>query len=484
MTTTEKKTTNIPQDPDSSGVPVPFAPFEEYQLLDDRPDQPMIIRVELELSGQPNFDFLRKSFDKALEAHPLLRANLIRNKSRLHWEIREKAAINWQKVDANPADLVLEPIDLEKQIGVRVRCSANQIVAEAHHACTDGLGFLQYLHDVFSLYDSLENGMGSKDFLLVHRSSGVLLKQQMRVGRVRAFFDFIKRFPQEFCGGIGLIEYFSHRPVSIARPSAQRKLADLAEPKSFPKVNYRIASIGKENFDRIRSVLKAKKKTINDYFLTAVYSGIDRWWTEQTNSREEPYNKSRNGYFRIMIPINLRSHVSFDSSSQWMGDAPTASNIVSMVFLDRRPWKTTFKKLLGSVALEMNAIKFLRLQTTFVNLLRFLRATRLGIKRLLPKRCVSTTVASNLGKLFSNSPLLQRDKNDSAPKIRFGAVTLESVVIYPPPRRLTSANFALFSYGNELGISMIAIEDEIDIHQSESLMKTIVEEMLNRIDEL
>ena len=56
--------------------PIPLTIFEEYMLLDSRKDYPMSIYIRLQFQGALDQADFEQAFQKALERHPLFRAQV------------------------------------------------------------------------------------------------------------------------------------------------------------------------------------------------------------------------------------------------------------------------------------------------------------------------------------------------------------------------------------------------------------------------
>jgi hypothetical protein len=128
-----------------------------------------------------------------------------------------------------------------------------------------------------------------------------------------------------------------------------------------------------------------------------------------------------------------------------------AANIVSMVFLDRRPSELADREqLLGSIHREMDQVKRGRLGLAFVVSLAAARAAP-GCLSLMTgaDRCRATAVLSNLGEPLRRSSLPTRDGLASV-----GDMVLDAVDILTPLRPHTHAAVGALTYAGRLHIAL------------------------------
>jgi len=162
-------------------------------------------------------------------------------------------------------------------------------------------------------------------------------------------------------------------------------------------------------------------------------------------------------WIRFAVPTNLREN----------GDRHMpAANVVSMVFLDRNDRDFADPdRLLRGINRRIRHVKYCRLGLLFVLSLPVLRLLPGGLGRQTPDfRCVATCVLSNLGNVFQNTTLPQKDG-----KLVIGDVTLDEVAFLPPIRPFTDTSFGLFSYAGKLNVTLqydprlLSAEDSQDL---------------------
>ncbi|MGW8256044.1 MAG: hypothetical protein ACWGMZ_01015 [Thermoguttaceae bacterium] len=127
------------------------------------------------------------------------------------------------------------------------------------------------------------------------------------------------------------------------------------------------------------------------------------------------------------------------------------ANVVSMIFLDRRPEDFGgAERLLKTITDEMQLIKRNQLGLTFVLSLAALRKIPGVVPRMVRSdNCRATSVLTNLGKAFSGVSLPRRKGCIVA-----GNVVLEEMELLAPIHPYTCATFAVFNYAHRLCVSL------------------------------
>lgn len=407
--------------------PLPLTAFEEYMLADDRPQWPMTFFLRLELRGRYDASLLSTALSSALARHPLLASLLEDGGGRLRWALGKAAPPQIACCDSDcEIDFPDGPqIDLRNHCGVRVwvrGVAADQwaLWFQFHHACCDGLGAMQFVNDVLAEYGAARNDSSCKRACHVLEPDRLLHRKSFGLTPLRRLL----RLPQEFLGLLGAVEFFSHRPPSLASASGADSVENNPQPATFPRwINHRF---GPEQTDRLRQAARAEGVTLNDLLLTSLFWAIDDWFDVHCPA-------ARQRFSRVMVPMNLRG----------VADANMpAANIVSMVNVDRRPIRyASRRRLLKSISLEMAIIKRCRLGLTMHH---FLRAMRwIGkMSWLLPAdRCLSTCVLSNLGEV--TTPADSANGEHSSPASRLELISLDFL---PPIRPWTAAAFGISTY--------------------------------------
>jgi hypothetical protein len=186
---------------------------------------------------------------------------------------------------------------------------------------------------------------------------------------------------------------------------------------------------------QICSMAKRNGVTVNDLLLRDLFVTLDGW-----NRLHTPGSYA--GSLRISMPMNLRPSADMNTP---------AVNAMSMVFLDRHSSRIADPEtLLHGIRAETQAMKQGHLGLTLLWVLRFVGAFPGGLSVLLGGiRCLNSSVLSNLGILFANSPL-----RGPCDRVVANDIILESVEFFPPVRPLTHAAFGVVSYGKRLVVGL------------------------------
>ena len=413
---------------------LPLAPFEKYMLIDDRPTHPMSFFLKLTFSGPCDPGMLDAALRTALGRHPLLSAKVAESKRhRFTWtlETHEDVAVRW---DASDAKTSAPHIDLFAEPGLRVsarRLEAGlELVLQVHHACCDAIAALQFIEDWLMAYadgfgdevdpDSFrsldERRLPDRDHFGLTRRKLLLLAHQQAVG----------------LWGVG--QFLLRQPVSL-QPIEPTSVA-AALNSDFPAARGRPFS----QSETAALVAAARKSgaTVNDLLIRDLFLAMgDFRARKQLGTGQE--------WLRIPTPINLRTAED---------ERLSATNVVGMVFLDRRPAEIDDRTaLLAGIERQMREIKEKRLGLIFPLSLRLACALPGAIPRMRraakKATCHGTAVLSNLGQ-----PMLAEHLPRSDEKLVAGGMTLERIEFLPPIRPYTLAAFGAITYANQLHLTL------------------------------
>ncbi len=408
---------------------LPLTHFEELMLGQDSRAYPCSCFIRLEFQGELHRDLFVAAATIALDRHPLLRAKLKRNKRRLLWEFDNAAAPNIQWSDGECEEpYCTNQIDLEQETGlqlfVRAFADASDILVHWHHACCDGLGIFQFIHDLLIAYAN-ESG---ESFALPTLDTTSLGNR----GSFGLTWNKILRMvPKQLVGMQGVLQFVTRKPQPIV-PHERFEL-DSPGPDAFP-------GLAAHHFDltsskQLRNAMRGTDTTVNDVLARDLFVALHEFRSSSDFGSEDEW-------LRMMIPMSLRR-----SSDRHV----PAANIVSSVFLDRRGKDIVDpESLLQTVHEEMELIKRLQLGFTFI--------FSLVINRLLPgglakttsgKACNTSAVFTNLGKLFGRTPLKKEEGRVIAGNVRLDHISIAA----PIAPHLTTA-FAAGWYANRLSITL------------------------------
>jgi len=200
--------------------------------------------------------------------------------------------------------------------------------------------------------------------------------------------------------------------------------------------------------ERLKQAIKPRKVSLNDLIAASIFQSCSKL-------RESLGLQAITEWIRMMVPVNMRS--SREDQTQ------TACNIVSSIFLDRTPSQISDSEVLvQSIHKEMALIKNNRLEFMFIFSIWIRKLLTFRPDRsVYPKRCQTSVVFSNLGKLFLRSPLLNSeqilvagsDKADTESS-RKGKIKMQSFEILAPLTPYMYAAFTAVTYGKQLTLTM------------------------------
>ena len=372
-----------------------------------------------------------------INRHPLFRSLVIKNDGPAHWNVLPSAAtrVHWVNQDANDDWLTDSSLDLSTQTGFIVmgrqytgtdQVSYCDLVIKVHHACADGLGTLTAVHELLLIYDILQRdieadidsqvGLPQLDFASFSR------RNQFGLSPLK----ILRLIPKQMVGLHGVRQFLMRRPIPLIPHSPvcsdeAQALSVAAEARTFSPAETR----------RLRQVAQSLKVALNELLASSIFESLDKFRTNRGVRGESDW-------LRMMIPVSMRSSVA--------DQLQPACNIVSSIFLDRKPPQIReTAELLKSIHEEMELIKKNRLALMF-SLSVWLRS-KLARGRI-PKttnRCQTTVVFTNLGKLFSRSPLL-----DAARRIVAGGLILERAEPLAPLNPYMCVAFTASIYAEQL----------------------------------
>lgn len=434
--------------------PLPLAPFEEYMLVDDRPTHPMQFFYRLRFSGHLDQTKLTAAFETSLARHPFLRA-IVRAKGR-HWEWVDapdcSPQLTWfeqEPTDRLPGATFL---DLRTQAGLCATVvqgkETGDIVCHFHHSCCDGAGAGQFARDLLVAYANSQSR--PEDRIRLEPLDDRLLDRRATFGLTGG--DLLKMARKQAVGLAGVRQFFmrSPRPILPHRPS----LDDVSLPADYP--SHRVHRFDVGDTESIRTTAMRLRVAMNDLLLGRLFLALGDW-------RQRHDFGSKRDWLRLSVPMSMRQ----PSDSKM-----PAANVVSMVFLDRRPEdcdKPT--ALLESIHDEMNLIKRNQLGLTFILSLRLLRRIPGGLgSATSARKCSASALVTNLGEVLADSPLPRREG-----RIVAGDVVLESVEVGAPNRPYQCAAFLFWTYAGRLAVCLQYDSRVLDAGLAEDLLDTYVD---------
>ena len=414
-------------------------------LADDLVDYPRCFSVVLQLNLSLDEPRLRDAIDFATKRHPLLRACVeYEGEYPKRWVECQipKYPIDWSdERSKSPGDSerTASSIDLCRQPGVRFRVRRQEwgdaLDIEFHHACTDGLGAIQFIHDLLLTY---KNGIKNVETILTDYDA-------FRLSTRDSFGLTGWRRPLRWlygsAGWLAAIEYLAHRPAMVGTPTTARESRERGSGFSSRFLTC-------EQTAAVASAAKIECVTVNDLLLRDAFLAIQDLAANHWQARTRDHK-------RIMVPVSLR--VNGDENIP-------AANIVAMINIDRRPHRwTDHTRMLKVLHLEMQAVKRLRLGLVFVQILNSLQIVFGSLRPFLSRdRCQATCVLSNLGPVLAD----------------IGPDVIRAIEFFPPIRPLTSVAIGIVTYQGQMALSLRYDANALSPDQAAELLDRFVSKLL------
>lgn len=408
--------------------PLPVVPFEHYMLADDRPDYPTTFFVRVKIAGTLDRPRFVSAVNSAVMVHPLLRAHvrgdIAGRTSQLAWVAAHNAE---PFLDWDDAGVALNfsrgvPINLHAETGLRlwVRCTSDttKVVLQIHHACSDGLGAMQFLETVLTMY-----GGNNPAQMPCRAEADLCQRNTFGVGWMRRI--------AWACRTAGRVSrFFKHRPVPIAVP--EKSPRGIQPRTAIPVMwSYRCSELETE---QIQAATRSQTVPLFAILLRDWILMLDDW----NKSVESPAPARP---LRIVIPVSLRE----DEGPR------TAHNAVSLAFIDRDAGELDDEsKLLAELTEEIDEAKQMRRGMVLLPALRLVGMVPGEMQRQLrADRCLGSAIFSNLGVPYANSALARRDG-----RLETAGLVMESVEAVAPLRPLTHVAMAMLTFANRLQFTL------------------------------
>lgn len=412
--------------------------FERYMLIDDRPSHPMTCHFPLRFSGDFDPEAFVTAVGLTLERHPMLASRLEEVEGALRWvaDTSAQPPIDFGLIGEPLRFTGAEAIDLRRETGLRiwVRTGENHtlIQLQIHHACTDGAGAFRFIEDLLCAYHDLAQQENVEpDAIRWRPVDPSRLEKRASLGMTR--WGKLRRLPADLWGFFyGFSIFMLLRPATLAVPKLPEP-GGLEELELVPE--FVTLSFDEKQLKGLITAARQSRGTLTDLFLRDIFLAMDDW-----NRRHG--GTTWNRCLRIMVPSDLRG-----ADDQHM----PACNVIGMYNLDRFMWMFRNPRLLmTSVRLEMKILKFFRFGIAFVRAAAILTRWKWWTSVMRrPNRCFTTTVVSNVGRLFLSAPLPRREG-----KLVCGNMVLDEIQCAPPIRPLTFAGFALSTYAGRCTLMM------------------------------
>lgn len=395
----------------------------------------MAFPVDMHFSGTLERAALEGAVADLRARHPMLSATIDTGGRWPAW-VAAKASpgVDWGDETMPICDSRGPSMDLRTEPGLRacVREGADRtrVHLQFHHACCDGLAAMDLTEELTVHYARrigvLEAPARTVDpaqlatrgqFLDedAPRSGGplVFLRDAAMTGSV--FSKLILRRPGLLAG----------RASANGRADLQRETDDLEFVTRF---------LSDEQTKRLRNAARRSGALLNDVLLRDMFLTVVRWNAD--------CGSTKNDWLRFLVPVDLRTRCD---------RTMPATNRMSFAFVSRRVADCRRDDaMLKAIHDDVQRIRDQRLGLYFLSGLELAARIKGAIPWALGRRqSFATLVLSNLGRLFTRSPLPRQEG-----KVVCGSAVLESVTGVPPIRPLTHAAMAIFYYGHELALAL------------------------------
>lgn len=420
---------------DTRVFPLPLSPFEYYYWCDDRVEYPIAFPIDMHFSGTLERAALETAVADLRVRHPMLSATIDTSGRWPVW-VAAKASpgIDWGDETTPIRDSRGPYMDLRTEPGLRacVREGADRtrVHLQFHHACCDGLAAVDLAEELTVRYARrigvLEKPARTVDaaqlatrgqFLDedVPRSGGPLVFLRDAAVTGSLFSKLILRHPGLLAG----------RATANGCTDLQRETDDLEFVTRF---------LSDEQTKRLRKAARRSGASLNDVLLRDMFLTVVRWNADCSSTK--------NDWLRFLVPVNLRTR-----SDRTM----PATNRISFAFVSRRAADCRRDDaMLKAIHEDVQRIRDQRRGLYFLGGLKLAARIKDAIPWVLSRRkSFATLVISNLGRLFTRSPLPRQEG-----KVVCGSAVLESVTGVPPIRPLTHAAMAIGYYGHEMALAL------------------------------
>jgi NRPS condensation-like uncharacterized protein len=415
------------------------------------------------MSFRGEFDqaIFQNCWREMLDLHPLLGCRLERKPSGHRWvKSSQIPEIEWvvrslgdvgemvnEQVWPEPKPFHLSEGKLMFPSVVDYQNGTYEFLLQIHHVLSDGLGILDALEDLWTLYDRSVSGIPHKR---LDRFDGVQIEQ--RLASRNQFGLNLKKLlnliPKQMVGLAGVRQFLMRAPVPLVSH-------DL--PKSFSqKVTSVETELNESLFRSIRAFAQQNAVTVNECLAAAIFDGVSAF-------RQDREEGKANDWIRMMVPMDMRT--SEDKKSL------TACNVVSSVFLDRQPAQISeFDSMLLSINKEMNLIKENKLAFMFllsIWLRKLFRFGRHGSSDV--KRCETTVVFTNLGRVFPRTKLTKLSEG-----LQSGKVVLNNFSILAPLNPFTILAISFSEFASVPKLQLRYCDRVLSSDEANSIMSKIV----------
>lgn len=434
---------------------LPLTLFEEYLFHENRRNYPCNIWLKAQFKGSVERDRLIAAIDTVTPRHPLLSARVLKTwDGALFWSTQptRKIDVHWYVEDPRSFTPQFGDFDLESENGFEFHVVQGEdrwdFYINQSHAVCDGAGFYRVLHDVLIRYDELSrNQTGTQ-------SSSNLAPSRFRSNYGLSFWKVLKLIPAQIVGLI-ISATLLRRSVATLNPASTVN-TETPLPAGSPHIVSKY--LNRSEYFKFRKTARESKYSVNDLCLAFFHSAIGRW-------REKMAIPSGDEWIRISVPINLRTKADKSLS---------ACNAISIVSIDRKANGLHKRnRLIRRAKEDMQYVKKGQLALIYLVLLWIRRRLPGGIRKMSNEtRCRTTTMLTNVGSLFTHSPLRNKEG-----KLETKGAVMERITSAAPYRPHSHATLLLSVYAGEFEMTLHYDPRAIDEAQAQSLLDCFEEEI-------
>ena len=409
---------------------LPLTVIEELMLHQDCTAYPYTCFIRLRFAGCFQRDKFETAAAQAAERHPMLTASIDATSRRPVWRLDSQRTprIEWRTEPVTEDFPAASYLELEQgglRLIVVVGADASELSVQFHHACCDGLGIFQFIHDLLVLYAQSQE-VAARRALPVYEPERLSRRGTFGL----TWRKSLSMTRKQSVGLLGVRQFLARSPTALI--PHEREVNEAATTDIYPAAC--AEHFVPEVTAGLRELAKSCGVTTNDLLARDLFVAMTEFRRRRKLSDE--------AWLRLMVPISLRK-----SADRRL----PAANVVSSIFLDRRGAdRDDREQLLASIHDEMQLIKDNELGLTFVFSLHVNRLVPGGLRRAARgNRCNATAVFTNLGKLLSRTGLPK--EGDS---LVCGDVRLDGIEILAPLTPYTCAAFAAGWLGNRLSLTL------------------------------
>jgi hypothetical protein len=437
----------------------PLTPLEIFLWLDDRPQFPLLFRVDLRFEGSIDPESMRQAFRFAIGRHPLLRSTIRDSQGVAAWHAD---ATGWQELEVCSGELSDEPgmawVDLTGAAGLRGWLRQTKpgwdVRLQFHHACCDGQGARMFIQDLVMAYAVLRNCCDhATPFLPIDISH---LDRRGQFSGPDTVIPHLRRMRST----LRLL-------VPQPRPAARRQLAGVSHrsgPQPESDASPQPTGLCSHTFEpdvvsQLQDAQGLKGASFNDVAIAILFKVLGRW--------QLAHGVSARSWIRIAVPVDLRSREH---------ERLPASNRYTYLFLNRRvgacgEWSGLLAGVQSELQMQRKSREGLCLLAMLGIVSRWPRLLRFALR--LPF-CFSTAVLTNL-----SDPSRRLRKRLPVDADGFfwldGARCHDVRVVTPPLRPQTHWGLGLVEYAGRMTVLLRYDATTIDAQAADQVKTDYVE---------